>query len=203
MKKIALALLLVFAVFTWACEDGVDERASFGGAEASVSFDNSVQQFDLYTWDNTTNPAGACLSTLQTDAVRQAFTFRVWPKPGYNGAITRVNVKGIDVKYTPFTAGAPAIKEKKLKVGDMLYIPEGDSNINETIEYTTTVEYPLFYHDEIRLIASLYGSSPLTYTVDYKFKLIEIPTGIEDELIINGLTVTFSDLKDNETNCRP
>jgi hypothetical protein len=199
MKKAALSLLVVFAAFIWACEDGLDDRASMGTAYASASPEQNVYQFDLLSWDNSTGP---CIESIKTEGITQSFVFNVWPNPIYKGELSRVKIIKVESKYTPLTPGAPALSPKKLSVSVDLF--DNIELLPETIAYTAdNATFARFNDGEMEQILISYiniGNKPITYVVDYKFTLFELSTGIEDDLFVKGILINFADY-DTDNNC--
>jgi hypothetical protein len=200
MKKVALSLLVVFAAFVWACDDGLDDRASLGTAQVSVRPQSTTYQYDLLSWDNS---SGTCVESLKTEGSFQAFDFSVWLNPIYKGEISRVKVIKVESKYHPITNGAPALPSKSYHTSTDLY-----NNVDfspSTISYTASnVTFPLF--DDGEMVQILYaftvsGKTPITYVVDYKFTLLELSTGIEEVIFANSIRVTFADYV-TDNNCQ-
>jgi hypothetical protein len=203
MRKVVLSLLVVFTAFIWACEDGLDDRASLGTAQASVFPKGTVYQFDLLSWDNA---SGTCEPTIKTEGQSQAFVFYVWQNPIYKGGLSRLKVISVETKYTPVTPGAPALPSKKYHTGIDLYDKDDtEAEKDDTTPYTAdNITFPLFDDEEIGQILISYvniNRTPITYIVDYRFTLFELSTGIEDDIYAEGIRVHFADyVADN--NCQ-
>jgi hypothetical protein len=193
MKKTALALLLIFAAFTWACDDGLDERASFSAGYVSAYADNYTRSVDLFT--TSADADGNCLPPIdRLEAIRQGVIFRVWVKPNQNSSIARIGIKTMEIKFASNTPGAPAISAKKANSNQPLYITDDESkDIKEVYEYVTTIPFPLLDSGDMKNLIAGFPGVPMTYIVDYKFKLVEYDTGIEDEVYVEGIRLSFAD----------
>jgi hypothetical protein len=196
MKKTALALLLIFAAFTWACDDGLDERASFSAGYASAFADSYGRAVDVVA--SSADSDGNCISNpIRSGVVDQTVVFRVWVKPNQNAQIARVGIKGVEVKYTTDIGGLSVPATRKLDIYQPLYLNTDEGkDIKEVYEYQTPVQLPLFNGSDFADISNHYdlAKNPITFIVDYKIKLVEYDTGIEDEVYVEGISVSFGDV---------
>jgi hypothetical protein len=198
MRKIALALLFVFSAFVWACDDGLDERASLGTVYVDAAPAGSVNQLDLYTWVNIGDPA-VCTRFLKTDALTQTFNFNVFKNPNYNGTLSRVKVTKVERRFSSQTAGAPDIPSNKQNVSYEIY--NNTEFPPEIISYTKSIPFQLFSGSDYANIANVYDMGgyygSIEYNVEFKFTVLELSTGIEDEIYGEGVTVTFADYRED------
>jgi hypothetical protein len=188
MRKIALALLLIFVGFMWACDDGMDERASLGTAYVTVSATSSGSEiFDINfgryndngTPDNQSN--WFCERWLNLNAASQSLNFTVVSNPNSKSSMSPIYVTEVKVDITPqadpIWSLPPSIDSFKRSVGILL---SGDK----------TIEIAIFTEPQLQLINYyLHQNTPpnlnpssANYKVKYTFKLFEEFTGIEEEV---------------------
>ncbi|MDR2104425.1 MAG: hypothetical protein LBP51_01580 [Deferribacteraceae bacterium] len=200
MRKITLALLSVFAVFVWACDDGMDEKASLGTVQVIASpSGNPAGVYDLYT---STGTSPACVIAVNQTNLVQQVRFDVFKNPSYNGTLSRVVIIQTERKITPVTAGAPVISVYKSDTITSLY-PTDFSDA--TISYNADLPIHLLSGNQIDAIFNAFYGGPnltLDYIVDYKFTLKEVDTGIEDEVYVEGLPISFGHVV-SEGECVP
>jgi hypothetical protein len=194
MRKIALTLLLVFAAVIWSCEDGVDERASLGTTYVSASTPSGIINVDLYggysfpdpiNRDNTT-----CVALVIVNSTTPV-TFTLTPNPTSTAGIGRVAIKQVKVSYTGIEENGmfpPTVDDSTINTHIPLYGEGFESSLSA---YQITANIPIFSRNNLHVLADFYTLHNIapTYTVSFKFKLIELTTGIEEEL--DGGTVVI------------
>jgi hypothetical protein len=189
MRKTALTLLLVFAAFIWSCDDEIDERASFGTAYVSVTSLDSMIDVDLIGGTTVTDnsdpaaPVEKCVKTILIDSGEQPFLFFITPNPISTSGIGFINIKQVKISFTGITdfyGTPPIINDVTLNT----HIPLHNADFDPFSDaYQISVDVPLFNEENLQVLANyVTGNKSAKYEVTFKFKLIELATGIEEEL---------------------
>jgi hypothetical protein len=186
MRKIALSLLLVFAAFIWSCEDGVDERASLGTTYVSAYTPSGTIDVDLYggySFPDPQNPDNTTCEALLIVNSTTPVTFMLTPNPISTAGMGYVAIKQVKISYVGIEDNGliPPIIDN---VAINTHIPlHGEGFTPSLASYQITANIPIFNLNNLYVLANYYMAyGAPTYAVTFKFKLIELATGIEEEL---------------------
>jgi hypothetical protein len=187
MRKIALTLLLVFAAFIWSCEDEVDERASLGTTYVSASIPSGMIDIDLFagfTYPDPINPDNTTCIPLGIASSTTPVTFTLTPNPISTAGMGYVAIKQVKVSYAGIEDNGlfpPTVDDSTINT----HIPlHGEGFESSLASYRIAVNIPLFTLNNLHVLGNYYNATAVapTYAVTFKFKVIELATGAEEEL---------------------
>jgi hypothetical protein len=205
MRKLALALLLIFTAFVWACDDGVDERASLGTAyvAASPATDNFTGYLDVVYWrlEDLNNPRtpdnesdDTCSPVIKIPTI--PIHFSVSLNPNSNMPLSRVNVIGGKIKHN----GSYPLANVPISPISLY-----DSEFNaDTVSVDVTVSLQLFDGDDLSYLAtSAAGGATFAYDVSLEFELFELATGIKEKFTVDNVHIQVSDYVNRDEDTCP
>ncbi|MDR2401693.1 MAG: hypothetical protein LBD73_08600, partial [Deferribacteraceae bacterium] len=185
----------------WACDDGIDERASFATAYVSavpsagndINFDIVVgRNNDNGTPDNTTDDS--CEKFLWLEGAFQTINFIVEPNPNSTSAsIGHIMLKAtkVDIRAKPSIQGVPPPAIPSFIYGQSYSLAVTDGGTEEGGGgYIVPIKIPLFDESQLQeVLDHLKTTTSALYEVRYKFKLLELSTGIEEDLESGGFSL--------------